>query len=132
MFLLSNIRFCGGKYFSKHCQGSFFPFIVMVCIFSLEAVLMINSHPQILLPVAIFVSSITIIVGIMDIFLHGPRMKKLSTMITCYEGRFESAFQLLMYLVLLITEQDKDKKDRFVFLLFWYLVLPTHAWQGLV
>ena len=51
----------------------------------------------------------------MDVFLHGPIMKKLSTMISCYEGRFESAFQLLMHLVLLITEQDKDKKDRFVY-----------------
>ena len=39
-------------------------------------------------------------------------MKKLSsTIITCYEGRFESAFQLIMHLVLLIKEQDKDNKD---------------------
>ena len=35
-------------------------------------------------------------------------------MITCYEGRFESAPQLIMHLVLLITDQDKDEEDRSV------------------
>ena len=58
---------------------------------------------------------IIIIVGIMDVFFHGPCMKKLSSMITCYEARFEPAPQLIMHLVLLITDQDKDENDRSVY-----------------
>ena len=108
MLLLS---FCGSKYLSRYCHASFFPCILIVFILSLQAVIFIHPSPQILLPVAIFVSGITIIVGVMDVFFHGPAMKKLSSMITCYEGRFESAFQLIMHLVLLIKEQDKDNKD---------------------
>jgi len=48
----------------------------------------------------------------MDVFFHGPLMKKLSSVITCHEGRFESAPQLIMHLVLLIMEQSKEESKR--------------------
>ena len=105
MFLLSNIRIFRDRCCFTFCQGSFLPFIFMVCFFSLEAVLILYAHPKILLPAAAFVAGVTLIVGIMDIFFHGPYMKKLSSLITCYEGRFESAPQLVMQLVLLISGQ---------------------------
>ena len=39
MFLLSYISFFGGKYLGRHCQGSFLPFVLMMSMFSLEAVI---------------------------------------------------------------------------------------------
>ena len=105
MFLLSNIGIFRNRFCVKSCQGSFLPFIFMVCVFSLEAVLIMYSHPKILLPAAICVASIILMVGCMDIVFHGPYMKKLSALVTCYEGRFESAPQLVMHLVLLISGQ---------------------------
>ena len=70
MFLLSNISFCSAKCLGTHCQGSFLPIIFMVCILSLEAVVIKYSQPKILLPVAIFVSAITFIIGIMNVFFY--------------------------------------------------------------
>ena len=106
MFLLSNIRRISNRCCSDTFQGSFLSFIFMMCFFSMEAVLIMYSHPKILLPAALFVAGFILAVGIMDMFFHGPYMKKLSAHVTCFEGRFESAPQLVMHLVLLISGQE--------------------------
>ena len=72
----------------------------------MEAFLLQHANPKCLLPPAVFVSSVILIVGLMDVFFHGPYMRKLSTLVTGYEGRFESAPQLLLHLVLLIAGQE--------------------------
>ena len=79
-------------------------FILMVLALITEAFIVIYAHPQILLPVAILVSSCFLIVRAMSIFFHGPCMKQISNQLTGYEGRFESAPQFLIHLVLLMTE----------------------------
>ena len=89
---------------SWHSLSSYPPTIHLYGVF-LQAVIVMYSHPRILLPVAVFVSGIPLIVGVMDVFFNGPQMKKLSAWVTCYEGRFESAPQLMIHLVLLITDK---------------------------
>ena len=105
MFLLSNIQMFRDRLCSSRCHGSLFPFLSMVCFFTMYF-LLLYLHPKILLPAAIFVAVVLLLVGMMYIFFHGPYMKKLSALVTGYEGRFESAPQILMHLVLLISGQE--------------------------
>ena len=71
--------------------------------FCLEVFLIMYSDAQLLFPMAMLVASVSITIGIMAIFFHGPCMKKLSSLVDRYEGRHESAPQFAMHLALLIS-----------------------------
>ena len=106
MFLIANIGMIIDKICSSRCQGSVIPFLVMLFLFTTEAFLLVYADPRILFPVAIFVSSAILMVGVMAVFFHGPCMKQISNLVTGYEGRFESAPQFFMHLVLLMAGQE--------------------------
>ena len=72
----------------------------------MEGFLLQHAHPKSLFPAAICVSTTILSIGLMDVVFHGPYMRKLSTLVTGYEGRFESAPELLMHLVLLIAGEE--------------------------
>ena len=53
-------------------------------------------------PVAILVSASILLIGFLSIFIHGPYMKKLYSSVAGYEGRYESAPQLLTQFVFIL------------------------------
>ena len=107
MFLLGAINFLQNGYMTRcGCKGSLLPFLVLVCVLCLEGLFLPYANPKFLLPAAVFVSSIILFVGLIEVLFHGPYMRKLSILVTGYEGRFESAPQLLMHLVLLIAGEE--------------------------
>ena len=87
----------------KQIKGFIWPFLFMACFFCLEAILVYFSDAHLWFPLAIIVASLTLGIGFLDIFIHGPRMKNLSNLIAGYEGRYESAPQFLIHLALLIS-----------------------------
>ena len=87
----------------KRIKGFIWPFLFMFCFFCLEAVLIMFSHAHLLFPLAVVVASLTLGIGLLGIFCHGPRMTSLSHLIAGYEGRYESVPQFLMHLTLLIS-----------------------------
>ena len=87
----------------KRFRGFLLPFIFMFCFFCLEAILIHHSYAKLLFPLAVTVASLTLFLGVLDIFFHGPRMKKISYLVAGFEGRYESAPEFLMHLTLLIS-----------------------------
>ena len=87
----------------KQMKGFIWPFLFMFCFFCLEAILVKFSQAHLLFPLAVLVSSLTLGIGFLGIFFHGPRMTSLSYLMAGYEGRFESVPQFLMHLTLLIS-----------------------------
>ena len=94
MFFLTNI----GKFTKRCCRGSLIPFLVMVCLFSLEALLFIFTSAHLLFPLAVLLASVILAIGTMDVFFHGPYMKQLSFLV---EGmKVDMSLPLKLYFTL--------------------------------
>ena len=103
--------FCFRSNRSNSFKSVIVSFVLMVCVLCLEVVFIQHAHEKILFPAAILVSTCILILGTMEIVFHGPIMRKLSNLSASYEGRFEAAPQLLLHVILLMTQDGDDVVD---------------------
>ena len=111
MFLLSNHHmFCFrlGHDRTSSCKSVILSFVLMVCVLCLEGLLMQYVHERILFPAAVLVSTCILVLGTMELIFHGPYMRKLGNLVAGYEGRFESAPQLLLHVILIMTRDNRE------------------------
>ena len=102
MILIYNLGFFADRICSSRCQGIALPVILSICTI-MPILLPFYGDPTIVFFVALIASGCFQLVNFMDIIFHGPYMKKVSSIMTDYEGRFESAPQLFIQLVLLFS-----------------------------
>ena len=103
--------FCSRSNRSNSFKSVIVSFVLMVCVLCLEVVFIQHAHEKILFPAAILVSTCILILGTMEIVFHGQIMRKLSNLSASYEGRFEAAPQLLLHVILLMTQDGDDVVD---------------------
>ena len=102
MILIYNIGFFTDRFCRTRCQGIALPVLISLCTIA-PVLLPFYGDATIIFNVAVFASTCFQLVNFMDIFFHGPYMKKISSMMMDYEGRFESAPQLFIQLVILFS-----------------------------
>ena len=105
MIAVSNIWFFKDRLCSRRFQG-FALIFILVILFPMELFVFTFGNPTYIFPLAIFVSTCILCVGVMDIFFHGPIMKRISLCVIGYEGIFESGPELFLQLLILMARQE--------------------------
>lgn len=98
--LMFQARNCKRMLPKKFVKLSNFTLTLMTCF--LFFVVYPNFSPTILMPTAILISIVLLAIGLMSMFVHGPNMITFADNTTGYEGRFESAPQLILQIFLLM------------------------------
>lgn len=102
MILIVNIGVFADKLCGIRCQRLALPVLITLCTIA-TVMLPFYGDPSIVYALAIFASTCFQLVNFLDILFHGPIMKKISFTMMDYEGRFESAPQLFIQLVMLFS-----------------------------
>ena len=63
----------------------------------------LQAPPKLCMPLSYLVSSGILLVGFLNVFCHGPHTRKLSNIVTGYEGLYESVPQMILQLTLLFA-----------------------------
>ena len=98
--LMFQARNCKRMLPKKIVKLSNFTLTLMTCF--LFFIVYPNAPPNILMPIAIIISIVLLIIGLLSMFVHGPTMITFADNTTGYEGRFESAPQLILQMFLLM------------------------------
>ena len=99
MALIINLASIRGAFVRSRFQDILF-MLLFVTLFCLEPALPMLGNPKVLFYFAIIVSTCFLLLGFMDLFFHGPCMKKISANLVQYEGYFESSPQLFMQIIM--------------------------------
>ena len=74
MVLLSYVHIFSFRlcYNNSNSKSIIISFVLMVCVLCLEGVILQHAHAKILFPAAILVSTTILILGSLEVFIHGP------------------------------------------------------------
>ena len=103
MILLFNLGVFTDRLCKSRCQGLCLTIIIYITYMTMEAALPFYGNPTAIFCVALLVSSCFLLVGFLDVIFHGPCMKKVSNLLTNYEGRYESAPQFFIQILILLA-----------------------------
>ena len=99
MALINNLASIKGALVRTKFQDILF-IPLFVSLFCIEPALLMVGNPTVLFYLAIIVSTCFLRLGFMDLFFHGPCMKKISANLVQYGGYFESSPQLFVQIII--------------------------------